>query len=441
MSQYTRLFLHFLHAVTDARKRVHTFLFGTRLTNVTRSLKQKDPDEALAAVTASVDDWSGGTRIATSLHAFNKLWARRVLTQGAIVLLITDGLERDGGEELEFEIDRLHRSCRRLIWLNPLLRFSGFEAKARGIRSMLPHVDELRPDSQSGVHGGAGPRAVDPTAGGPGIRRNGWSRQHKLRREQAMATLATEDDILKAAEDWRKEGRGVALATVVETWGSAPRPVGSNLVIDSEGNFLGSVSGGCVEGAVVTEAIDVIESGKPKTIEFGVADETAWKVGLSCGGTIRVYVEKVDVGVKLDILKSLNAERNARRAAVVVTDVDSGEQRLVKAADVARDPLKDLLEKHIRSGKSGMEETPQGKFFLTVHVPPPRIVDHRRGPYQPGAGADGEAARLRRHHRRSAHRVCHPGAFPGREGDRGMAGHRAAAARRRSLHGVRRAHA
>ena len=145
MSQYTRLFLHFLHAVTDARKRVYTFMFGTRLTNVTRALKQRDPDEALEAVTASVDDWSGGTRIATSLRDFNKLWARRVLTQGAIVLLITDGLERDGGERLTFEIDRLHRSCRRLIWLNPLLRFSGFEAKARGIRSMLPHVDELRP--------------------------------------------------------------------------------------------------------------------------------------------------------------------------------------------------------------------------------------------------------------------------------------------------------
>jgi len=145
MSQYTRLFLHFLHAVTDARKRVHTFLFGTRLTNVTRALKQKDPDEALAAVTSSVEDWSGGTRIGTSLRTFNKVWARRVLTQGAIVLLITDGLEREGGEDLAFEIDRLHRSCRRLIWLNPLLRFSGFEARARGIRSMLPHVDELRP--------------------------------------------------------------------------------------------------------------------------------------------------------------------------------------------------------------------------------------------------------------------------------------------------------
>jgi uncharacterized protein len=145
MSQYTRLFLHFLHAVTDARKRVHSFLFGTRLTNVTRALKAKDPDEGLAAVAANVPDWSGGTRIATSLRAFNKLWARRVLTQGAIVLLITDGLERDPDDRLAFEIDRLHRSCRRLIWLNPLLRFSGFEAKAKGIRAMVPHVDQLRP--------------------------------------------------------------------------------------------------------------------------------------------------------------------------------------------------------------------------------------------------------------------------------------------------------
>jgi xanthine/CO dehydrogenase XdhC/CoxF family maturation factor len=106
--------------------------------------------------------------------------------------------------------------------------------------------------------------------------------------------LSTDNDILKAAEAWRKDGRAVALATVVETWGSAPRPVGSNLVIDGEGNFLGSVSGGCVEGAVVTEALDVIENGEPKMLEFGVADESAWKVGLSCGGTIRVFVEKVE---------------------------------------------------------------------------------------------------------------------------------------------------
>jgi uncharacterized protein with von Willebrand factor type A (vWA) domain len=144
MSQYTRLFLHFLHAVTDARKRVHTFLFGTRLTNVTRAIKARDPDDALEACSASVLDWSGGTRIATSLHAFNKQWARRVLGQGAVVLLFTDGLERDPDDTLAFEMDRLHRSCRRLVWLNPLLRFDGFEARAQGIRAMLPHVDEFR---------------------------------------------------------------------------------------------------------------------------------------------------------------------------------------------------------------------------------------------------------------------------------------------------------
>ena len=105
--------------------------------------------------------------------------------------------------------------------------------------------------------------------------------------------LNRDEDILKAAEDWQKAGHGVALATVVTTWGSSPRPVGAKLAVDQDGKFVGSVSGGCVEGAVVTEALDVIASGKPKMLEFGVADETAWNVGLSCGGTIRVFVEKV----------------------------------------------------------------------------------------------------------------------------------------------------
>jgi len=171
MSQYSRIFLHFLHALTDARKRVATFLFGTRLTNVSRALRERDPDDALAACSASVPDWSGGTRIASSLRAFNKLWARRVLAQGAVVLVITDGLERDADDTLAFEIDRLHRSCRRLVWLNPLLRFEGFEARARGIRTMLPHVDEFRPihnlESMAGLVAalqGGGDRAADPKA-------------------------------------------------------------------------------------------------------------------------------------------------------------------------------------------------------------------------------------------------------------------------------------
>jgi uncharacterized protein with von Willebrand factor type A (vWA) domain len=145
MSQYTRLFLHFLHSITDAKKRVTTFLFGTRLTNVTRAIRERDPDEALVACSAHVADWAGGTRIASSLHDFNRKWGRRVLGQGAVVLLITDGLERDADDTLAFEMDRLHRSCRRLVWLNPLLRFEGFEARAKGVRTMLPHVDELRP--------------------------------------------------------------------------------------------------------------------------------------------------------------------------------------------------------------------------------------------------------------------------------------------------------
>jgi uncharacterized protein with von Willebrand factor type A (vWA) domain len=144
MSQYSRLFLHFLHALSEKR-RVTTFLFGTRLTNVTRQLRMKDPDEALMACSADVKDWSGGTRIGEALHAFNRDWSRRVLSGGPIVLLITDGLERDAVEGLGHEMDRLHRSCRKLVWLNPLLRFEGFEARAAGIRAMMPHVDEFRP--------------------------------------------------------------------------------------------------------------------------------------------------------------------------------------------------------------------------------------------------------------------------------------------------------
>ncbi len=143
MSAYSRVALHFLHALAQERRHVSSFLFGTRLTNVTRQLAHKDPDDALAACAKAVPDWSGGTRIATSLEAFNRLWSRRVLAQGAIVVMVTDGLERDDAG-LETQMDRLHRSCRRLVWCNPLLRWDGFEAKARGVRAMLPHVDEFR---------------------------------------------------------------------------------------------------------------------------------------------------------------------------------------------------------------------------------------------------------------------------------------------------------
>ncbi|QPC87889.1 VWA domain-containing protein [Mesorhizobium sp. NBSH29] len=145
MSQYTRIFLHFLHTLSDKRRRVHTFVFGTRLTNLTRQMRHRDADEALATSADAVRDWSGGTRIADTLWEFNRMWSRRVLGQGAVVLLITDGLERDDIGNLPAEMERLRKSCKRLIWLNPLLRFEGFEARARGVRAMLPYVDEFRP--------------------------------------------------------------------------------------------------------------------------------------------------------------------------------------------------------------------------------------------------------------------------------------------------------
>ncbi len=145
MSRYSRMLLHFLHALTSDRDRVHTFVFGTRLTNITRHLRNRDVDIALDKVGKAVEDWSGGTRIGITLHAFNTEWSRRVLGQGAVVLFISDGLDRDAGRGLEAEIERLHKSCRRLIWLNPLLRFAGFQPKSMGVRAILPHVDEFRP--------------------------------------------------------------------------------------------------------------------------------------------------------------------------------------------------------------------------------------------------------------------------------------------------------
>ena len=145
MSRYSRMFLHFLHAITNDRDRVHSFVFGTRLTNITRQLLHRDVDLALDAVSSAVADWSGGTRIGATLKEFNQRWSRRVLGQNAVVLLISDGLEREASGDLAAQMERLHKSCRKLIWLNPLLRFHGFEPKATGVRAMLPHVDAFLP--------------------------------------------------------------------------------------------------------------------------------------------------------------------------------------------------------------------------------------------------------------------------------------------------------
>ena len=148
MSQYSRIILHFLHAVANERgagwAQVHAFTFGTQLTNITRHLRTRDVDAALKAAGAEAQDWEGGTRIGQSIETFNRDWSRRVLGQGAVVLLITDGLDRDDPDELARHMQRLHLSARRVIWLNPLLRWDGFAPKAAGIRAMLPHVDSFR---------------------------------------------------------------------------------------------------------------------------------------------------------------------------------------------------------------------------------------------------------------------------------------------------------
>lgn len=144
MSRYAQILLHFLHAVANDRDRVSTFLFGTRLSNITRQLRARDPEVAFEMVAHAVPDWSGGTRIGEAIALFNRNWSRRVLGQGAVVLLVTDGLDRDGAAGLSEEMERLHKSCARLVWLNPLLRWDGFAPKSQGIRAMLPHVDEFR---------------------------------------------------------------------------------------------------------------------------------------------------------------------------------------------------------------------------------------------------------------------------------------------------------
>ena len=144
MAQYSRMFLHFMHAISNHRDRVHSFVFGTRLTNISRYLRNKDVDIALEATSCAVEDWSGGTRIGLCLEQFNRLWSRRVLSQGAVVILLTDGLDRGEGDGLQKQMDRLSKSCRQLIWLNPLLRYDKFEPKAQGIQSMLPYVDVFR---------------------------------------------------------------------------------------------------------------------------------------------------------------------------------------------------------------------------------------------------------------------------------------------------------
>jgi xanthine dehydrogenase accessory factor len=173
----------------------------------------------------------------------------------------------------------------------------------------------------------------------------------------------TPTDLLKLALDWHRAGRGVAIATVVKTWGSAPRPVGSQLVIDADGAMEGSVSGGCVEGAVITEAIDAIADGKQRLLDFGVSDDEAFAVGLACGGEIKVLVEPVGSAMPIEFLESLVARRSRETPVAYVTDIISGQPRLAVAEE---------FPERFQSDRSGIEE--DGRTFVGVHNPPLRMA-------------------------------------------------------------------
>jgi xanthine dehydrogenase accessory factor len=195
------------------------------------------------------------------------------------------------------------------------------------------------------------------------------------------------EDVLQTASAWLKDGKRVALATVVATWGSSPRPAGSQLAVREDGAFVGSVSGGCVEGAVVEEALGVIGGGQPRVLAFGVADETAWEVGLACGGKIRIYVESLGgaPGMKRETLHRLLADRAARRTVVVATTLATGEQRLLHPFEPAEDgdpdpddpeapALRTAAHAAAMSDQSAICELAGGEVFLRVHNPPLRLV-------------------------------------------------------------------
>jgi xanthine dehydrogenase accessory factor len=186
---------------------------------------------------------------------------------------------------------------------------------------------------------------------------------------------APDPHLLATAIDWLTEGRGVAIATVIHTWGSAPQPAGSQLLIDADGNFLGSVSGGCVEAEVVAQAADVIATGAPRSLEFGVEDNTAWKVGLACGGSIRVFVEPLKAaGTPDGVLHGLLSDIEARRSVALITDLATGARTLAHSAGDLGQDLAAALDEAFRRDKSMPVASGNGELFINVFNPTTRFI-------------------------------------------------------------------
>jgi uncharacterized protein with von Willebrand factor type A (vWA) domain len=269
MEPYARGLVRFLHAAVVGRGRVEAFAMGTRLTRVTRELSSRDPDAAIAAAARRVADWSGGTRLGEDLRQFNDEWGVRGMARGATVVILSVGWDRGDPELLGEQMARLHRVAHQIVWVNPLKSSPDYAPLARGMAAALPHVDEF-------VEG------------------------HNLASLANLARILAGEkvlmkEVLNDIERWRAGGHRVAVARVVALEGSAPRDPGATMAVSDDGEVAGSVSGGCVEGAVVTAALEILAGERERgVITFGYSDDEAFAVGLTCGGTIHLYVEPLD---------------------------------------------------------------------------------------------------------------------------------------------------
>ena len=262
------------------------FTLGTRCTRITRELGSRDPDAALDAVADAVEDWSGGTRLGEGLRTFNERWGLRGLARGAVVVILSDGWDRGDPEVLAEQVRRLHRVAHRVVWVNPLKASPGF--------------------APAGARHGGGVAVRGRAGGGPLARvaRSAVGGDRQVR------------DLLRDLARWHAQGKAVAWARVIDLEGSGPRDPGAAMAVSAQGEVIGSVSGGCVEGAVVTEALDVLATGTPRLVSFGYSDDDAFAVGLTCGGTVHLYIEPFS-GVP-----ELEAAIRDHRPAVLATIVD-----------------------------------------------------------------------------------------------------------------------
>ena len=322
MAPYADALLRFAHAATRGSARTEVFTVGTRLTRVTRELSHRDPDLAMTALAEAVPDWRGGTRLGELLREFLNRWGQRGMARGAVVVVLSDGWERGDPDLLAAQMHRLHRLAHRVVWANPLKARPGYAPLASGMAAALPDVDAfveghslaaleelarvVRGAATPGgrVHAGAGGRTGHP--GGrtghpprmPDTARRTPDTAHRAaatpgRPRGASGKEQVLREILPALSRWYAAGAPFGLATVVGVSRSAPRDPGATMAVGPKDEVVGSVSGGCVEGAVFELAQEVVTSGEARLTTFGYSDEDAFAVGLTCGGEITVLVRPV----------------------------------------------------------------------------------------------------------------------------------------------------